>query len=200
MLIAGLGIARSAHAALEWELPGERKLSIHGFYEARLLFVGASLPANDVTFSQFRHVFSSEIEFSIAPDGFGPFDSMFLYARGLASFDCIYSRACGLWNSTDSYGGAHRKVVRQPASLKQNVINKAPYFGGLLPFKYLPGTLAPANEVLNPNRRYRNCENPAGTCAGLTFMSSSVPSGSPVGRPFGSTGNSCRNWAANSPT
>jgi hypothetical protein len=124
VLIAGLGIARSAHAALEWELPGERKLSIHGFYEARLLFVGANLPADDVTFSQFRHVLSSEIEFSIAPDGFGPFDSMFLYARGLASFDCIYSRACGLWNSTDSYG-AHRKVVRQPASLKQNVINKA---------------------------------------------------------------------------
>ena len=40
VLIAGMGIARSAHAALEWELPGERKLSIHGFYEMRLLFVG----------------------------------------------------------------------------------------------------------------------------------------------------------------
>ena len=93
--IAAMGIARSAHAALEWELPGERKLEIHGFYEMRLLFVGANLPADDVTFSQFRHVLSSEIEFSIAPDGFGPFDSMFLFARGLASFDCIYSRACG---------------------------------------------------------------------------------------------------------
>ena len=116
-----------------------------------------------MTFSQFRHVLSTEIEFQIAPDGFGPFDSMFLFARGLASFDCIYSRACGIWNSTDSYGGAYRKVVRQPASLKQNVMNKAPYFGGLLPYQYLPGTLAPAREVLNPNRRYRNCNNPAGT-------------------------------------
>ena len=163
-LIAGLGIARSARAsALEWELPGERKLSIHGFYEMRLLFVGEDLPANDVTFSQFRHVLSSELEFQIAPDGFGPFDSMFLYARGLASFDCIYSHACGIWSSADSYGPGTPRVIRQPASLKQNVVNKAPYFGGLLPMKYLPGTLAPSQEILNPSRRYRNCANPAGT-------------------------------------
>ena len=54
-------------------------------------------------------------------------------------------------------------MVRQPASLKQNVENKAPYFGGLLPMRYMPGTLAPAQEVLNPSRRYRDCNNPAGT-------------------------------------
>ena len=59
-------------------------------------------------------------QLAVAADGFGPFDSMFLFARGLASYDCIYSRACGLWNSADSYGGAHRKVVRQPASLNSH--------------------------------------------------------------------------------
>ncbi len=161
ILITGVGLANSAKA-FEWDLPGERKFSIHGFYEARLLFTGEDLPAHDVTFSQFRHVLSVEFELSIFPDGFGPFDSMFMFTRVLASYDCIYTRACGLFNSADSYGDDARKAVRQPASLKQNVVNKSPFFGGLLQQQYIPGTLANPVEVYNPGRRYRQCDNPPG--------------------------------------
>src|SRR5258706_3150437 len=161
ILITGVGLANSAKA-FEWDLPGERKFSIHGFYEARLLFTGEDLPAHDVTFSQFRHVLNVEFELSIFPDGFGPFDSMFMFTRVLASYDCIYTRACGLFNSADSYGDDARKAVRQPASLKQNVVNKSPFFGGLLQQQYIPGTLASPIEVYNPGRRYRQCDNPPG--------------------------------------
>ena len=38
-LLIGTGLARTSAAAFEWELPGERKFSIHGFYESRLMFV-----------------------------------------------------------------------------------------------------------------------------------------------------------------
>ena len=131
ILITGIGIANTARA-FEWDLPGERKFSIHGFYEARLLFTGEDLPAHSVTFSQFRHVLSLEFELSLFPDGFGPFDSMFMFTRILASYDCIYTRACGLFASADSYGDAARKAVRQPASLKEDVVNKSPFFAGLL--------------------------------------------------------------------
>ncbi|MFI5317323.1 MAG: hypothetical protein ACHQ6T_16610, partial [Myxococcota bacterium] len=161
ILITGVGLANTARA-FEWDLPGERKFSIHGFYEARLLFTGDSLPANGVTFSQFRHVLSVDLEGSLFPDGFGPFDSMFMFTRVLASYDCIYTRACGLFASTDSYGDAARQAVRQPQSLKKDVTNKSPFIGGLMPMKYLPGTLDSPIEVLNPGQRYRTCENPPG--------------------------------------
>jgi hypothetical protein len=163
VLITGVGLANTARA-FEWDLPGERKFSIHGFYEARLLFTGDAMPAssNAITFSQFRHVLALEFELSLFPDGFGPFDSMFMFTRVLASYDCIYTRACGLFASADSYGDAARRAVRQPASLKADVQNKSPYFGGLLPMVYIPGTLAPSSEILNPNRRYRECINDPG--------------------------------------
>ena len=131
LAVTGIGLANTAHA-FEWDLPGERKFSIHGFYEMRLLFTGTELPAHDITFSQFRHVLNLEFELSLFPDGFGPFDTMFLYTRILASYDCIYTRACGLFHSADSYGDAARSAVRQPASLVQNVENNSPYFAGLL--------------------------------------------------------------------
>ncbi|HTO06085.1 MAG TPA: hypothetical protein VMR86_03435 [Myxococcota bacterium] len=160
--ITCFGIANTARA-FEWDLPGERKFSIHGFYEARLLFTGEDLPSHAVTFSQFRHVLSLEFELSLFPDGFGPFDSMFMFTRILASYDCIYTRACGLFASADSYGDAARKAVRQPASLKEDVKNKSPFYGGLLPQVYIPGTLHDAREILNPSRRYRTCDNFPGT-------------------------------------
>ncbi|HTO53719.1 MAG TPA: hypothetical protein VMR50_10050 [Myxococcota bacterium] len=158
ILITVVGIANTARA-FEWDLPGERKFSIHGFYEARLLFVGEDLPAHSVTFSQFRHVLNLEFELSLFPDGFGPFDSMFMYTRVLASFDCIYSRACGLFASADSYGDAARNAVRQPASLQEDARPKSPFFGGLLKQDFVPGTMVDPRQILNPSRRYRQCEN-----------------------------------------
>jgi len=164
LAVTGIGLANTAHA-FEWDLPGERKFSIHGFYEMRLLFTGTELPAHDITFSQFRHVLNLEFELSLFPDGFGPFDTMFLYTRILASYDCIYTRACGLFHSADSYGDAARSAVRQPASLVQNVENNSPYFAGLLKQLYIPGSLTDPREVLNPSRRYRQCVNDPGVFA-----------------------------------
>jgi hypothetical protein len=158
------GFTRTA-SAFEWDLPGERKLSIHGFYESRLLFVGSDLPANGATWSSFRHVLSTEGELTIFPDGFGPFDSMFMFTRFLVSYECIYSHACWTASSANSYGDDKYQAKRQPLSLKEDVKNNSPYFAGLLPQKYRPGSLAPTREVLNPNRKYRDCENPPGVFA-----------------------------------
>ncbi len=161
VLLLGSGIARTA-AAFEWELPGERKLSIHGFYESRLLFVGSELPVNGATWSSLRQVLSTEVELTLFPDGFGPFDSMFMFSRFLISYDCIYHRACGTANSADSYVGPDRAAVRQPLSLAEDVKNRVPYFAGLLEQTYRPGSLVGSQEELNPGRRYRDCLNEPG--------------------------------------
>ena len=153
-----------AHAdglCFEWDLPGERN-SRSTVIESRLLFVGSDLPANGATWSSFRHVLSTEAELTIFPDGFGPFDSMFMFTRFLVSYECIYTHACWTASSADSYGDDHYPAVRQPLSLKEDVKNNSPYFAGLLKQKYRAGTITDAREVLNPNRRYRDCDNPPG--------------------------------------
>ena len=160
LMILG-GLTRTA-SAFEWDLPGERKFSIHGFYESRLLFVGSDLPANGATWSSFRHVLSTEAELTIFPDGFGPFDSMFMFTRFLVSYECIYTHACWTASSADSYGDKAYPANRQPLSLKEDVKNNSPYFAGLLKQQYRPGSVTDAREVLNPARRYRDCDNPPG--------------------------------------
>ncbi len=186
----GSGIARTA-AAFEWDLPGERRLAIHGFYESRLLFVGSELPLNGATWSSFRQVLSTEFELSLLPDGYGPFDSVFLFSRFLISYDCIYTRACGLANSADSSVGDSRRAVRQPLSLAEDVVNKAPYFAGLLELKYRPGSLVPAQQPLNPGRRYRDCENSPGVFSNPFPLAvfCNLENRSPLDNPNNQTGN-----------
>ena len=82
---------------------------------------------------------STELELTLFPDGFGPFDSMFMFSRFLVSYDCIYTYSCGLANSADSYGDDKRKAVRQPLSLAEDTKNNAPYFAGLLAERVPPG-------------------------------------------------------------
>ena len=123
----------------------------------------ADLPANGATWSSFRQVLSTEAELTLFPDGFGPFDSMFMFTRFLVSYDCIYTHAC--WTGQQRrLLRRHRRnpAIRQPLSLKEDVKNNSPYFAGLLKQTYRPGSLAPAREKLNPGRRYRDCENPPG--------------------------------------
>jgi hypothetical protein len=106
------------------------------------MFVGSELPLNGATWSSWRHVINAEVEFNAFPDGFGPFDSMFLFSRFLVSYDCIYTRACGLANSADSYGDAARKAVRQPLSLAEDVKNTR-LLRGTARARYWPGSLQP---------------------------------------------------------
>lgn len=190
-LLIGTGLARTSAAAFEWELPGERKFSIHGFYESRLMFVGSEIPLNGATWSSWRHVINAEVEFNAFPDGFGPFDSMFLFSRFLVSYDCIYTRACGLFNSADSYGDTQRDAVRQPLSLDDDVENNPSYFAGLLKQTYRAGSLVPASEELNPGRRYRDCENPPGVFSNPFPLAvfCNLNNRSPLDNPNNQTGN-----------
>jgi len=189
-LIIGGGLARTA-AAFEWDLPGERKFSIHGFYESRLLFVGSELPMNGATWSSLRQVLSTEVELQIFPDGFGPFDSMFMFTRFFVSYECIYTYACGTANSADSYGDDTRRAVRQPLSLKKDAVSRQPFFAGLLPQTYRPGSLAPSQEVLNPGRRYRDCLNPPGVFSNPYPLAvfCNLNNRSPLDSPVNQTGN-----------
>ncbi len=162
-----LGIAPEAEAA-KVSLPGERTAEFHGFYELRLEFLGADAPfnGNGLTFSQFRHVLDVEADIDIFPEGIGPFDMVVAFTRFLVTYECIYDRACDIFNSADNYGS--NPGGRTPNRLPRNLIEAdsqdiaPPFAAGLFPLKYRPGSLVPAVEQLNSSGRFRNCINDPG--------------------------------------
>jgi hypothetical protein len=145
-LVGGLLVLLPSQAgrALDIELPGERKLEIHGFYEFRFRAMGQDIPFGYSGFSpsvsSFRHVLNIETDIDIFPDGWGPFDFMVGYTRWLVSYECAYQRGCGTFPSIDSFGGAHRTPIREPANFRK-ARTRTPYAGGVFPQRFFPGSL-----------------------------------------------------------
>ena len=174
-LVLGLLTLISARpaSAIDIELPGERTLMIHGFYETRLRFSGRNLPfgGDGVTYSAFRHVLDLETELDLLPEGWGVFDTLFFFSRWVFKYECIYDNSCGLFDSADSYDSRERsptfstknpsRLNRMPKNLKQAQTPKIDA-GGVFPLKFIPGTLVPIQQRLNPGFRYRNCFNEPG--------------------------------------
>ncbi|MBW2415231.1 MAG: hypothetical protein JRG76_12060, partial [Deltaproteobacteria bacterium] len=159
VLLGVVAIARPA-AAIELELPGERKMEIHGFYEMRLSTVGPGAPFNS-TFSQFRHVLNFETENEIFPDGWGPFDFMMAFTRWIVLYECIYERGCSTFGSIDSFGGANRSISRAPRQLAHTRADVA-WNGGVLKQDTRTRSLRKARDHFNPGGRFRGIENFAG--------------------------------------
>lgn len=160
VVVGSLSLSRTA-GAIELELPGERKMEIHGFYELRLSTIGPDIPANGETFSQFRNVLNIEAENEIFPDGWGPFDFMMAFQRWIVTYECIYERGCGTSTNINSYGGANRSISRTPAQLGHT---RAPdtWNGGVLKTKYRPRSLRKPNDPYNPSKRFRGINNGPG--------------------------------------
>ncbi|MFQ5514316.1 MAG: hypothetical protein ACE5FG_07735 [Myxococcota bacterium] len=163
LVLLALAVAHPARA-FEFDLPGERKANINGFYELRLQFLGEDLPSEGITFSQFRHVLDIETEIEIFPEGWGPFDFMMAFTRVVFTYECIYQRACGTSNKADSFGGDLRSLKRLPKNLKE-ATNQPLEVGGVFPIRFRPGTLLPVQQELNPTFRFRDCFLPPGDVA-----------------------------------
>ena len=186
LTLTGLGlVAPQLATAIEIQLPGERKMELHGFYELRLQVLGEDWPANGMSMSQFRHVLNVETETEIFPDGWGPFDFMMAYSRFIVLYECAYHGGCvvpgfrnqsNLFDQFDFYGGdAGDSLNRQPRNLVQ-ARNPPVWAGGLLQMRYRPGTIRSSSERLNDTigipaveprrqntqRRYRGAVNPPG--------------------------------------
>ncbi len=157
--VAPLALLAGRAAAIDVELPGERKLEIHGYYELRLVGLGDDLPSNGVTFSQFRHILNLETEVGLFPDGIGPFDLMSIYARTAVRYDCIYTHACGLFPSANAWGDLDRPPDRLPYNIRD--ARNAQFIGGSTRRTvYAPGTTRSALVPLNPGRTPRPLYNP----------------------------------------
>ena len=158
LLLIGSGLWVPSARALDVPIGGEREIQIHGFYESQIRFLGEEMPFYGKTFSQFRHILSIETDIDIFPDGYGPFDTMNAFTRWIGTYECIYSRACGLFSSADSYGDRANRIPHNFKNARTGPI----FQGAIFPTALIPGTTASTRQRINPARRYNNCFNAPG--------------------------------------
>jgi hypothetical protein len=107
-VMAGLG---TGSAAIEFF---ERRLEIHGFYEAQVRAVARDYSLSDgLDLTQWYNVLNIEAEADFAPDGFGPFDLFQAFVRVDVRYDCVWTRACGIFSSADAFGDRAKKLPKR---------------------------------------------------------------------------------------
>ncbi|MDX1648336.1 MAG: DUF1302 family protein, partial [Myxococcota bacterium] len=90
------------------------RVELHGFGEMQLRAIARDFEASDDwDLTQFANVFNLEIEADLAPEGFGPFDLLIAFSRIEVHYDCVWTRACGLFSSADAFGNRARKLPRR---------------------------------------------------------------------------------------
>ena len=89
----------------------EQKIEIHGSFEEQIRTISDDLNAH-LDLTQWYHVLNIEMDLNIAPDGFGPVDSLTGFIRAEARYDCTWTRACGIAGSANIFGDRSRALPR----------------------------------------------------------------------------------------
>jgi hypothetical protein len=114
LLLACVGcLAPAAAGAQEPELvsPGRGRFEIGGYGELQLRGLSDGFDANNWYLSQWAWVLNLEPEWNIAPDGFGPFDTISAFARIEVRYECVWT-GCGIANTWRYFGD---RATRAPA-------------------------------------------------------------------------------------
>src|SRR5690606_18690219 len=102
-LAAGMLLSLATPAAAFEYFDG--RLQIHGFFENQIRLMSADFDVHqDLDLAQWYHVLSVEFEYDFAPDGWGPFDVLSAFVRLEARYDCVWTRACGMFPQADAWG------------------------------------------------------------------------------------------------
>ncbi len=106
-VVGVVGLAPRAARAIEFI---DGRLQFHGYVESQLRFLNPNFNTSFVL-AQWRNILNLETEFDIAPDGFWFLDGASAYVRLEASYDCVWTRACGLVRNAYNYGD---RIVKAP--------------------------------------------------------------------------------------
>jgi hypothetical protein len=85
------------------------KLEVHGYYGQQIrAFANDFDPEQELDLAQWNHIFDLELEAKPFPAGLGPLEIVEFYVRAEARYDCVWTRACGLFPSVNTYGSRAR--------------------------------------------------------------------------------------------
>jgi len=89
------------------------RLQLHGFFEEQVRGIDADFKEN-MDLTQWYHVLNLEAEADILPDGWGVITGLSTYARVEVRYDCVWTRACGIFRSANTFGN---RAVKLPVRL-----------------------------------------------------------------------------------
>lgn len=90
------------------------RVEVHGFYEMQIRGIARDFDASDDwDLTQFAHVVDLEFEIDLIRDGAGPFDLVSLFARVEVRYDCVWTRACGLFPGANAFGDGAKKLPKR---------------------------------------------------------------------------------------
>jgi hypothetical protein len=99
--LAGVATARPA-AGFEFF---DGRLQVHGFAEAQIRTLARDMKGSDNwDLAQWYSVLSLEMEYMAVDSGWGPFDLLSFFGRVEARYDCVWTRACGMFPSVNAWG------------------------------------------------------------------------------------------------
>ncbi len=109
-LAVGIVVGISAPSARAFEY-FDGRLQVHGFFEQQTRALSNNFSASDdLDLAAFQHVLNIETEYDFAPDGWGPFDVLSAFFRLEARYDCVWTRACGIFPSADAFGNRTNRL------------------------------------------------------------------------------------------
>jgi Protein of unknown function (DUF1302) len=108
------------------------KLQVHGFYEAQIRFLGRGFnPADNIDMAQWYNVLNLELELSAIDEGWGPIDLLSFYLRAEARYDCVWTRACGLFPSVNTYGNRAKRLPLRMVDAERSGFQGTVYDGSI---------------------------------------------------------------------
>jgi hypothetical protein len=109
--LLALGAWTAPAAALEF---WDGRLAIHGFYAMQVRSIADDFSySNGWDLTQWYHILNIEVEADIAPEGWGPFGMISAFGRIEIRYDCVWTRACGIFSSADTYGDRARRLPKR---------------------------------------------------------------------------------------
>jgi Protein of unknown function (DUF1302) len=101
-ILAGAVWMASPAAAFE---AFDGRIQLHGFAATQLRTIANNFDGADGwDLTQWYNILNLELEADLAPKGIGPFELLQVYVRAEARYDCIWTRACSLFPSVNTYG------------------------------------------------------------------------------------------------
>jgi hypothetical protein len=108
------------------------RLQIHGFFEEQIRMISDDFDlGTDYDLAQWYHVLNVEAEYDFAPDGWGPFDVLSGFIRLEARYDCVWTRACGMFPMADAWGNRARRLPEYRVTGRRSGMSGAAFIGEL---------------------------------------------------------------------
>ncbi len=106
------------------------RLQVHGFFEEQVRALSNNFDAaDDLDLAAWQHVLNIETEYDFAPDGWGPFDVLSGFLRLEARYDCVWTRACGIFPSADAFGNRANHLPGVKTSGRPSGVSGSFYIG-----------------------------------------------------------------------